>query len=83
MWREPESIKAVEAYVRLALGGAFFLVLCYLVLANRLDLTLMVKIMAGLLSTFHTTIGVTRLVRLKPPPAPPSNPRSDLLHGRG
>lgn len=77
MWREPESLSAVEGYVRIALGAAFMGVLLYLVVANRLDILLMVKIIAGLSGTFHVGTGINRVLAAyrdtRPPPnVPPS-----------
>lgn len=66
MWRDEKSINAVEAYLRLALGAAFAILLYYLVFADRIDIDFALKILSGMGATFHIGKGLAQLIGNRP-----------------
>lgn len=60
MWREPESIAAVEQYVRILIGVVLLALFVYLVVVGRVDTDAVLKVLAGTLGTFHLSLGILK-----------------------
>lgn len=65
MWREKETLSAVQFYFRIGLGSIFFLMLLYLLLIERLDMQTFLTVLTALTGT--NQIGQALIERARRP----------------
>lgn len=64
-WRDPETIVAIENYVRIATGIAFISVLLFLFITNRLNIEEVIKAIGAIMAIDRLGIGAIGLLRAK------------------